>query len=106
MQSTRRGTGADSTSSAPMTTSATPRAPAPPAVSPRAGALLDQVREPLALFVVQRLVDAGAHAHERLAQLLEPAIVACVELAEQHLVEVALAEGRRDVGPGPFVLTL
>src|ERR1700679_1265531 len=103
MQSTRRATRSDSTSSkrtsapsgaraSPSTSATTP--PRPPAPRSR----LDQIGELRALPLVERVVDARAHAHERLAHLLDAAVVAREHLAEQDLVEVALSKGRRDVG--------
>src|SRR6516164_6500673 len=99
MQRTRRGmtpltlpAPAPAAASTPSATPAAPPAPRP---------LLDQVRQPRPLPLVQRVVHLGAGAHEGLAQLLQRAVVAGEQLTEHHRVEARLAERVGHVGPGP-----
>src|SRR6185312_4589575 len=64
------------------------------------GTLLEQIGQPLALLGLERVVDLGHQAHERLAPVLQDGVVARELLAEQHAVERAAPERVHDLLAG------
>src|SRR4051812_20711009 len=86
----------EATVEAPARAPSAKRAPAKEA-RPR----FDHVRQARPLLFVERVVNLGREADERLAQPLELGVVAREQLAHHPLVEGGLAERARHVGPRP-----
>jgi hypothetical protein len=59
--------------------------------------LLDELRKPLALAVLEHRVDFSERADKGLAQTLERGVMPCEQLAEARRVKAFAAHGRRDI---------
>src|SRR5262245_28525144 len=68
------------------------------------GTGLDELRQPRALALVERLVHLGQRPERRLAKRLHCGVMPREQLAEEHLVECLRPHGLADTLPGRAAL--